>query len=187
MSWWDSIIGVFDGFNMADALNTVSTVSTVIGSATEAYGSVKEAKATKQAAAENAASYEQNRAFAEAQAADAIARGRDNERRARLATRVFLGAQRARLAANNVRLDQGSALDIQMDTAMMGELDAITIRNNAQREAMGYKQSAANYGTQANLTRRAGNDISPFLSAVPSVVSGAGSVADKWLRLKYAY
>lgn len=187
MSWFDSILGIFDGNSLADTLQTVSTVSTIIGSGLQAYGSYKEADASKEAAQYNAAAYEQNKQFAEFQAQDAINRGRQGENRARLATRVMLGAQRARMAANGIKLDKGSALDIQMDTAMMGELDAATIRENALREAAGYRNQGMNFAAQANLTRAAGDNISPFLAAVPSVISGAGSVADKWLRAKYSY
>ena len=43
------------------------------------------------------------------------------------------------MAANGVDLSSGSPLDILGDTAMYGELDALTIRSNAEREAYGYR------------------------------------------------
>jgi len=187
MSWFDSVLDFFGGFDMSDALMAVSTASTVLGTGMEAYGAYKQADAAKQAATVNAQGYEQNRRYAEEAANDAIARGREDERRAKLATRMMIGAQRARMAGNNVRLDDGSPLAIQMDTRMLGELDVLNIRENAKREAAGYRNQGENYGIQAALTRAQGNDISPFLAVAPTVLSGGGSVADKWLRYRDGY
>ena len=91
------------------------------------------------------------------------------------------------MAANNVRVDSGTPLAIQMDTRMLGEMDVALIRENARREADGYRSQGENFGVQAALTRRAGDDISPFLSVAPTVLTTAGSVADKWLRLRDSY
>jgi len=139
------------------------------------------------AASFNAQGYEQNRVYAEGQAKDAIARGEEGARRSRMAMRMLIGAQRARLAANNVKLDSGSPLAVQMDTRMLGELDVTMIRENAKREADGYRSQGASYGVQAALTRSQGDSISPFLAVAPTVLTSAGSVADKWLRFKQAY
>ena len=187
MSWFDSVLDFFGGFDMSDALMAVSTASTVIGAGAQAYGTYKQADAAKQAASFNAASYDQNRAYAESQANDALARGEDEARRARLATRMMVGAQRARMAANNVRIDSGTPLQVQMDTRMLGELDVMTIRENARREAAGFRNQGSQYATQAALTRASGDSVSPFLAVAPTVLTSAGSVADKWLRFREGY
>ena len=169
-------------FDTADALMAVSTAATVVGTGLSAYGKSKEANANRQAAEFNAAAYEENAKFAEYQADDAIRRGQIDVHRARLSTRQLIGQQRAAIGANNIRLDDGSALDIQMDAAMLGEMDAAVIRENANREAQGYRQQGVNYQGQAQVTRTGADNISPFLSAVPTVVAGAGAVSDRWLR-----
>lgn len=171
--------------DIADALMVVSTAGSILSSGTQAYGAAREAKADEEALRFNAEAYRENQAFAEREAKDAIKRGSVNERRARLATYQLIGTQRARTAANNIRVDSGSAVNIQADAALLGELDALTIRENAAREARGIQQDARNYGTQAALTQRAADDVSPFLAAAPTILTGATSVADQWLRYRH--
>lgn len=62
------------------------------------------------------------------------------------------GRQRAVAAAQGVEVHDGSALDIQAETAGMGALDIATIRNNAWREAWGYKVEAGNLRSSAKMT-----------------------------------
>ncbi|HEY2851129.1 MAG TPA: hypothetical protein VGI97_14720 [Gemmatimonadaceae bacterium] len=76
------------------------------------------------------------------QAQDAISRGSAAARRAEVATTGEVGRARAALAASGVSLSSGSALAVQVQDATFGELDAQTIRNNAMREALGYKTQA---------------------------------------------
>lgn len=96
-----------------------------------------------------------NATIAERQAEHALERGREAETESRIRTRQLIGTQRARLAAQGVDVNQGSALDIQADTAAIGELDALTIRNNAALEAWGYRVGATSQRLQANFTRQA--------------------------------
>ncbi|WDY60395.1 virion core protein, T7 gp14 family [Pseudomonas sp. PSKL.D1] len=84
----------------------------------------------------------QNAAFADASAADALKRGEFESDQQRLATRAAIGTQRAGFAGNGIDVNSGSAADIQDDTAALGELDALTIKNNAAREAWGYRTQA---------------------------------------------
>lgn len=99
---------------------------------------------------------ENNRIVAERQAADAILRGDALEQEKRFETQFLAGRQRAALAANGIVVDQGSALDITAGTFELGELDALTIRNNAQREAFGFKAQATNFASDAILIQARG-------------------------------
>jgi hypothetical protein len=90
-----------------------------------------------------------NAMFAELQAKDAIDRGDEDTKSYQLQVKKLMGSQRASLAAQGLDLGSGSALDVQADTAMLAALDALTIRNNAFREAWGYKVDALNYRSQA--------------------------------------
>lgn len=71
------------------------------------------------------------------------AAGQRASNRQRVATRQTIGAQRAAFAAQGVDVGSGSALDVQADTAELGELDAATIANEAARAALGYRAQAA--------------------------------------------
>jgi hypothetical protein len=93
------------------------------------------------------------------QADDAIARGKEEEDRFRQGIEVAIGGQRAGFAAMNVDVGFGSAVDVQADAAYLGELDALTIRTNAAREAWGYRVQAEDYRMRADITRREGINL----------------------------
>lgn len=86
-----------------------------------------------------------NARLAELQGADAIERGDKAANQIKKSANFMVGSQRAALAANGVEVDYGSAAQIQADTVRMATIDAITVRNNAAREAWGYKVQAMNY------------------------------------------
>lgn len=94
--------------------------------------------------------------LADQQATDAIARGHEAEMRQLGATRSLVGSQRAAFAAQGIDANSGSAAKVQADTTALGELDALTIRNNAAREAYGYQMEAADYRTRGALALAAG-------------------------------
>lgn len=101
---------------------------------------------------------EQNAGIADMQAKDATDRGTIEEQRQRLGTRQNIGSTRAAQAAQGVDISSGSAADVQASEAGLGELDALTIRNNAARESWGYNVDAANLRQQAKLARYTGNN-----------------------------
>ena len=83
----------------------------------------------------------------------------------------------AQQAASGVNPNSGSALDVRSSAAETGELDALTIRYNAQMKARDYTQAAGSYGAQASLYgSAAGWDVAN------SILGVASSVSDKWLK-----
>lgn len=83
-----------------------------------------------------------NQRISNAQAQDALLRGTKDESRYRRQVAMIAGQQKAEFGARNVTAE-GTALDILGDTAAIGEEDALTIRNNAAREAWGYRNQAS--------------------------------------------
>ena len=81
----------------------------------------------------------------------AAAAGEQNAAQAELKGRAAVGAIRAAQAANNVDVNTGSAVDVRSSAAETGQLNALTIRNNAAREAWGYQNQAASNTAQASL------------------------------------
>lgn len=94
---------------------------------------------------------ELNAARAEVQAADAIKRGESEAAKYGRKVSGMAGSQRVSLAAQGIQIDSGSAGDIINQTYEMGAEDVQTIRNNAFREAMGYKSQASEYLIQGKL------------------------------------
>jgi len=84
---------------------------------------------------------ETNRRLSEAQANDALLRGSIEESRYRRQIAQVVGGQKAAFGKGNVAVS-GTALNLLSDTAQVGEEDAQTIRNNAAREAWGYRNQA---------------------------------------------
>jgi len=110
----------------------------------------------EQGSEENAQILEFNARMKEALAIDAIARGKETELRYRTEVKGFIGSQRSAYAGQGVDIGDGSALEVQMDTAHQGELDALLIGLNSAREAWGYKVEAQDQRNQAGAIRRLG-------------------------------
>jgi hypothetical protein len=122
----------------------------------------------------------QRQMIADQQANDAKQRGEVNVQRQRDITAQRIGTQRAALAAQGTDLE-GSPTDILGDTARSGEFDALTLRNNAAREAYGYQVQGAGFGADAAMRE----SFQPsYLGAGASLLTGASSLADKWTKFK---
>lgn len=124
---------------------------------------------------------QQQQQVAQQQANDARARGAIAEEKTREATGQRLGTQTAALAAQGTDLS-GSPTDILTDTRKAGELDALTVRNNAAREAWGYEVQGSNAGASAALS---GSFQPSYLGAGASLLSGASGLGDKWAKFQY--
>lgn len=113
-----------------------------------------------------------NQRLIEMQRTDAISRGKEAEKRLREGVKQAIGEQRTELAAQNVVLEGGdsTAANIQAETARLGEMDAMTIRNNARREAFGYLMQGISGETQSQLNASAAKQ-----GAFASLLSGAGT------------
>jgi hypothetical protein len=97
-----------------------------------------------------------NSQMADFQAETAIRNGSTEEQRLRKAGKQLAGAQRASLAAQGISLEDGTALDLQVDTAQQVELDALTIRNNARLAAFGFKTQSRDLALQGKLDKIGG-------------------------------
>ncbi len=171
---------------MGAALPILSIVGSVIGTAFSAVGQMQQGKAAAAQAEYQAAVGRNNAILAQRAADDARLRGDEAARREASKNKQLMGRQRAVLAANGVLVDQGSALDITGDTAEIGKLDELTIRSNAEREALGYEAQGMNFNASSQLNQmRADNATSSGMgSAFGTVLTGAGTVASKWYQFK---
>lgn len=121
-------------------------------------GGIQSANAQKAEGAYQAKIAENNAIGAEQQARDASLRGSIDEEKQRLRTKQMIGSQRAVLAANGVDLGSGTAVDLVGESAGFGEMDALTVRANAAREAWGFTEQAKNYRTQGRMTKWQANN-----------------------------
>lgn len=97
---------------------------------------------------------------ADIQAADALKRGEKEAQNYQQKVSQTAGSQRAQLAAQGVSISSGSAADLIDQTYQLGAEDVQTIRNNAFREAMGYRQTSADYTSQGRMDLSASKEKS---------------------------
>lgn len=146
--------------------------------ALSAYGQIQQGKAQNELAKYNAQIDENNAKTAEYAALDAQARGQQEADMHRARVRQALGAQRVSIAASGGALTDDTSLAILGDTAQFGELDALTIENNAAREAWGLRvqrdnsiASAAGQRFQGAAAKQAG-----YTNAAGTILSGIGQI-----------
>lgn len=160
----------------------VALIAAVAGTAVSAYGAYESGQSQQAAGRYQAAVAQNNKIIADQYAQAEIQKGQALEQQKRQETAQREGAVRAGAAASGLDLDSGSPLRLQEDTAKLGELDAQTIRYNANAAAYGYKVQGLNFAAQAQADEmgaenaaRAGN-----LGMWSSIMGGASSVAGKW-------
>ncbi len=129
-----------------------------------------------QAGKEAEAAGKRDAMVSELQAEDAISRGGLEEQRYRRQLAQIAGAQKTQIGARNVKRS-GTALDVLSDTAMTGEEDILTIRNEAARQAWGYR-------THADESRRWGSAQRRNASgrATATLISGGAQAYGQWYQ-----
>lgn len=132
----------------AGAISIISTLASVAGTVVGGMAQVQAQRAQEMQNRNNAIIAQRN-------AADSRARGVVAEQDVQLRTRAMKGRQVNILAEKAIDLGNSTALDIIGDTAMFGKMDALTTRNNAEREAIAYEGQQMNFLAQADQNRMA--------------------------------
>lgn len=148
---------------------------TAVGTGVQLLGQRQAGKAQEQQFNYSQQVAENNRGIADKLAVDAIERGETAEKAHRRGVGTFKGKQRAALAATGVVVDQDTALDILLDTAEFGEIDALTIRNSASREAFGFRAQGEGFAAQAAISgaQAAGASRATNIQNVTTILGGA--------------
>ena len=152
-------------------LGTLGTAASVIGTGLSVVGQLQQGAAAKAAA--NAQAKIGNQ-----MARDAEERGREEEGQIRRKYSAMRGAQIAGFGASGLDPTSGSPLDLIGDTATIGEIDALTVRGNAAREAWGYRANA-------NLAKAQGASAyqGSIWAGLGTAMGGVSTVADRWYRM----
>lgn len=155
---------------LGGAAGAIGAIASLAGTVVSVMGQMSAAQAQADMSQYQA---KQSRIMAE----DALKRGVAEEQAQRRKTAALEGRQRAILAASNVDIGSGSPLQILTDTAMLGELDAQTVRTNAKREASQHRAQAGLFDMQAGAAKQAG-----MINAFGTALGGISSLADRWYR-----
>ena len=125
-----------------------------------------------------------NAQITEWQAQDALRQGQQQETQLRLQAGGLRSEQRVAYAASGVALDSDTVINTMVSTDYMTEVDAATIRNNAQRAAWGYRVQGNNYIDQATAARYGADayqsqadSISPGKAVFSSLLTSAAQMA----------
>lgn len=155
----------------------VAVAISVISAGMGAYASYEQGQAQKEQADYQAKVNEQNAQIAYDQQMDALNRGANEAADKRQETQRLAARQRA--MAQGIDPDSGTMGLLQDETQTLGNLDALRIFNNSQRQAYGYKVDETNSLAQAAGNRFAGENASAAgkMGAVSSLLSGAASTA----------
>jgi len=128
-----------------------SLAMTGLSGAAGAYGAIQSAEAqaasdrfNAQVADINAKQAERNAQLtSEAGNAEVAMQGRKNK--------ATVGSIKANQAGSGISVNDGSALDVRTSAAELGQLDALTIRSNATKEAYSYGVQQTSFENQSNL------------------------------------
>jgi hypothetical protein len=166
-----------------ETLAIASLGASVAGAAVGAAGASTSAKANKEAAFYKAAVARNNQIIGEQNAQAAIQTGDANAEASGLKARAAVGTVRAVGAANGLDVNTGTEHDLQTSTDAVHMLDTLTIRNAALMAARGYKQQAANAGSESQLDMMAGRNaaLAGEYGVASSLLGGATSFSDKWM------
>ncbi len=167
---------------------TISTVATVASTALSFVGALSSANAQSQAAKYQAAVARNNSIIAEQNAQAERQKGIVDEQTARMKTAQMIGSEKAAMGANGLAIEKGTNLDVQSSAAELGELNALTIRDNAARKAYGYETQSTNFQAEAGLQDQTAKNATTagWLNAGTDLVAGASSVSNKWAIYKQA-
>jgi hypothetical protein len=159
---------------VCEATTIIAIAGLVLGVA----GGVQQANAQKAAGQAQEEQSKENAKAANAQARNTELSAQVDEDRRRQMTRQQLATQRSVMAANNLDMSTGSALDILGDTAAIGEQDALTIRANAAREAWGLRSQATDYLNQGRVARVSGNNAAKgtYLTTAANAAQQGGNI-----------
>ena len=161
-------------------------VSSVLGTTMGVVSGIQNSNAQKAQADYQAEVARQNARIANQNASNERQEGIEEARLTRMKNLQKVASQQSSLAANNVDISSGTALDIVEDTATMGELDALNTRYNSETRANAYEQQANNYNNQAQLDAITGqnvyksNVINALAKGFGGLSSDFSSINDKW-------
>jgi len=151
--------------------STLGSIASLVGSGMSALNAREQGKA-----AQDAANY--NARMGEINAMDVINRAAIEQEKQRRKVSQLRSTQDVNAAASGVVVGSGSAGDIAEQTVVLGKEDELTLRNNAARQAWGYKaQAGLDYMQGAAANRKGQLDAAGTL-----LTAGARTMGAKWWK-----
>jgi hypothetical protein len=143
-----------------------------------AAGSLLDATGQIRAGNERKKIADRNAELADFAAVDAEKRGATEAGLARMKTSKVVGQQAAAIGSSGVDIASGTPQAVMDETRAIGELDAQTVRNNAAREAWGYRSQGQDFRDQGKLDQQ----TSTF-GAASTLLGGAAHIGPRAWKL----
>lgn len=166
----------------ASVATGITVASSVAGLGLSAYGQYQQTQAQNKQAAYQAEVAANNAQIAENEAAYARATAEKNEEAQKRKTLQVVGAQRAAEGASGAVVDNGSFMDVSLDTVERGTFDAMALLEEGNRAAWRAENQAGNYRAQSQLYSASQKD--PFLPVAGSLLSGAGQIGMNYYNIQ---
>ncbi len=182
---------------IAAALPIISAVAGIGGTALSVLGSYQQAESQKAQAEYQSDMAEYNAKVAEGNAQIAEEESKKIQRDAyedslekRQEAAQIIGAQRAVQGASGSTVDVGSNLDLNLDTAEKGEIDALAIQEqgdwnayNKDLDAWSYRNQGRADQTSSQMYSNKAASISPMLDSSKTLLSGMKKVGSSFGKI----
>lgn len=157
---------------MSGYASATAAVVALAGTAMSVSAQAQQAQQQKASAEYSAEVAQRNQDMAEEQAASVKRQGYDDTQRQRLKAAGMIGTQRAIAGASGITVDTGSNLDLTMETAEKGELDALAIQQQSLDKAHNLQIQGWNSGQQAAAYAWQADSIDPTAGMIGTALGG---------------
>ncbi len=181
-----------------------TTIAYTVAAVASAYSGIQSYQSGQRQAEAAEASAAYNARLSENEAVKTRQKGNEEEIALRNRTAQLKARQRSQLAASGVDVDFGTAADLQEDTDILGEADALRVRRNYEDQALALESqaelgtfqgdaAAANARAQgtaglvSGIRGAAGAGASAYSAHNTSLLSGGTPVNSKWYGHNSSY
>jgi hypothetical protein len=163
-------------------------IAGLVGGAVSAYGSYESGQATSAAEAYQAQVAANNAKVAQTNARLDIQAGETAATNQGLKTRAQVGTEKAGQGAGGIDVNTGSAVGVRAGSEEIGQLDALTIRSNAAKQAYGQLVTATSDTAQSQLATAESGQAAEAgdIGAAGSLLSGVSTVGGNYARYQMA-
>ena len=158
--------------------------STIFGALTQATGAATAGQAQEQTNKFLGTQAFYNSQVAEQNSALAREHGEAEAQKYGIGARERMGQIKASQASSGLDVNSGSAIQVQKSQQLVSDMDLDQIRANAAKTAYNFDVEAVQDKNQGQLYFMSGSNAAKAgaINATSSIISGAGSVASKWLQ-----
>ncbi len=146
-------------------------------------GAIGESNAQREQAKYQEHQFNQNAKMADDQAADTERLGDLQANQAGQRARALKGSQKVAYANQGVDVNTGAAAETAADTEALSQIDMVKIKENAWREAWGYKVEAANSRGKGAMARISGENAANT-TLLTGGIKALGSLTQAGMAIK---